>query len=383
MTANAGRIEMAVCVVGIYVCFLSWGILQERVTTTPYKDDQTGSARKFKYFVFLNVVQSIIASGVAFVCMYLKGEAVLFPSVPLRNKYIQIAIISVCAAPFGYGREKNCSSSSYTVLTASLKYIDYPTMILGKTGKLVPVMLMNIILYRKSFPWQKYLVVVLITAGMSLFMLANPKDSHKKQNSGAAPVPLLLKLWGIALLSVNLLLDGVTNSTQDEICRTFRHVTGISMMLWMNVFASTIMCVFLACSDPFTHELSGALTFAATHPRVLVDVLLFGVCGAVGQCFIFHTIERFGAMFLVTVTVTRKMGSILVSVFLYGHPLVLWQWVAVGLVFAGIFCESYFGKGHRKGGEKTSHEIRGSDSGTTVVDEKRNEHSQPGIRKRK
>ncbi|KAJ3010883.1 UNVERIFIED_CONTAM: UDP-galactose transporter [Siphonaria sp. JEL0065] len=368
-------LEKSLCVIGIYLCFFSWGILQERVTTTQYVDEETGEKRKFKYFIFLNVIQSILASLVAWAYLSGRGMKVQLPSVPLRNKLVQLSIISVCAAPFGY---------------ASLKYIDYPTMILGKSGKLVPVMLMNIILYRKSFPWQKYLVVLLITAGMAMFMLMNPKGSKKTDKN--ADIPLLQKLLGILLLCINLILDGVTNSTQDEIFRTFRTLSGFHMMFFMNVFSSIIMAVFLVVSDSYTQELSNAVAFATMHPQVLYDVVLFGLCGALGQCFIFHTIERFGAMFLVTVTVTRKMGSILISVFLYDHKLVLGQWCAVLLVFAGIAVES-FAKGgkHRHGGEKqkADADIKKAakadkmglekDNGVEVLDQKRVD----GVRQRK
>ncbi|KAI8608795.1 UAA transporter [Chytriomyces sp. MP71] len=365
-TATGRTVELAICIAGIYLCFLTWGVLQERVTTKEYGREDTGVPRKFTYFIFLNVVQSMIASIVAFVYLSVRGLTVSLPSAPLRNKFIQLAFISVCAAPFGY---------------ASLAYIDYPTMILGKTGKLVPVMLMNIVLYGKSFPLQKYLVVALITAGMSMFMLMNPKG-HKKDKT--ADIPLLSKLWGITLLSINLLLDGVTNSTQDEIFRTFRSVKGTHMMFFMNLFSTAIMTLFLVGSDPFTGELSGALAFAGMHPQVLYDILLFGLCGALGQCFIFHTIEQFGAMILVTVTVTRKMGSILISVFLYGHHLVLGQWIAVLIVFLGIFLESFAKGGHGGHGAdkakvKDDKDVAAAedktglnkDDGVDVLDEKR------------
>ncbi|KAJ3073670.1 UDP-galactose transporter [Podochytrium sp. JEL0797] len=371
MPASTSKtIEQAICVVGIYICFLTWGILQERVTTKQYADAETGEKRKFKYFIFLNVIQSVIASIVALVYLKARGMTVELPSVPLRNKFVQLSLISVCAAPFGY---------------ASLKYIDYPTMILGKTGKLVPVMLMNILLYRKSFPWQKYLVVFLITAGMSGFMLMNPTKKLDKN----ADVSLSTKLYGIALLGINLLLDGVTNSTQDEIFRTFR-ISGFQMMFFMNLFSSGIMGCYLAASNTFglNNELTSAMTFCTMHPQVLIDVVLFGLCGAFGQCFIFHTIERFGALFLVTVTVTRKMGSILISVFLYDHALVFGQWCAVFLVFAGIGVES-FAKGgkHGHGSSKKKDDAEEvekmgllKDEGVDVLDEKREEN---GVRARK
>jgi solute carrier family 35 (UDP-galactose transporter), member B1 len=43
-------------------------------------------------------------------------------------------------------------------------------MVLAKSCKLVPVMLMNVILYRRAFARHKYVVVALVTVGITMFM---------------------------------------------------------------------------------------------------------------------------------------------------------------------------------------------------------------------
>lgn len=83
-------------------------------------------------------------------------------------------------------------------------------------------------------------------------------------------------------------------------------------------------------------ELFSALGFLQRHPRVLYDVLGFAACGAVGQLFIFATLERFSSLLLVTVTVTRKMLTMLLSVLWFGKRLTSGQWLGVGLVFGGV-----------------------------------------------
>jgi UDP-galactose transporter B1 len=104
--------------------------------------------------------------------------------------YLLLSIFQCLASPFGY---------------ESLKYIDYPTHILGKSCKLIPVMLMNFVLYGKIYSLKKYLIVLLITVGVSCFTLLQPKKSGKPTNNS---------LYGLMLLMVNLLIDGATNSTQ-------------------------------------------------------------------------------------------------------------------------------------------------------------------------
>ena len=52
----------------------------------------------------------------------------------------------------------------------------------------------------------------------------------------------------------------------------------------------------------------------------------------------------FGSLFLVTVTVTRKMLTMIISVVWFGHSLGGMQWVGVACVFGGIGIEAELGK---------------------------------------
>lgn len=184
------------CVLGVYACFLTWGITQERVSTTEY------NGKRFKFFIFLNLIQAMSAS-------ILSGLYGLFTfsfklNRSLTLKYVQLGLLSTLASPFGY---------------AALKHIDYPTLIIGKSCKLVPVMLMNFVLYRKTFPFYKYVVVFLITLGVSCFTLLHPQEvSAGKENS----------LYGLGLLFINLLMDGAMNSTQDKVFGRYK-VSGAHM----------------------------------------------------------------------------------------------------------------------------------------------------------
>ncbi|CAG8433903.1 12134_t:CDS:1 [Ambispora gerdemannii] len=320
-------IKVIFSITGIYVCFLTWGVLQERVSTTPYNkisnndnDDPSLKPQRFRYFIFLNMFQSFTASIVALFHLIGTGNKDIlinnFKDPHLLLRYLQVAFIQTIGSPFGY---------------QSLKHIDYPTMILGKSCKLVPVMLMNFLLYRKKFPLYKYVVVFLITLGVSGFMLLQPVSEKKRGASSNS-------IYGILLLSVSLLMDGVTNATQDQIFHKYK-VTGQQMMLSMNLFSGTLMFGWLLI--PWNLELGNAVAFCLEYPAVIKDIMLFSLCGALGQCFIFYSLQTFGSFFLVTVTVTRKLFTMLLSVFWFDHRLSFGQWVAVACVFLGIALEAF------------------------------------------
>jgi len=326
-------LELPFCILGIYGCFITWGILQENVSTVKYPSIKTGEMGRFRYFIFLNLIQSIITSVVAFFYLLSKGEKVSIPKKGLIYSYFLVALIQSSASQFGFN---------------SLKYINYPTMILGKSCKLVPVVVMNFILYRKKYPWNKYVTVILVTIGVSLFTLLKPAKANAAEKTNS--------ILGIVLLLINLILDGTTNSTQDKIFSKYK-ITSSQMMLWMNVFSSIIMTGYLLAIHPLgNHELVNAIGFVSERPEIIKHIILYGLCGAVGQIFIFYVLGNFGSIVLVTITVTRKMLSIVMSVVWFKHNLVLGQWIAVAIVFAGITLDTVVGiqQKRKKQAEKTS-----------------------------
>jgi UDP-galactose transporter B1 len=142
-------------------------------------------------------------------------------------------------------------------------------------------------------------------------------------------------MWGLFLLCTNLCIDGLTNASQDQIFRQYNQlVSGQHMMFYMNAIGSVYSACYLLL-HPYSDELQQALAFFNEHPAVIRDVLLFGFCGAVGQCFIFYTLQHYGSLRLVTVTVTRKLFTMLLSVFWFNHALTNGQWSGVALVFIG------------------------------------------------
>jgi len=190
-----------------------------------------------------------------------------------------VAITSSLASPFGY---------------ASLKHVDYITFILAKSCKLLPVMALHVTLFRRKYPLYKYCVVALVTAGVAVFTLHHPTSSKKKGADGSSA-------WGLLLLGINLLFDGLTNSTQDHIYKSYRPYTGQQMMCALNSISTVLTSVYLLISPYIATtpvgaylgmsaasggELEYAVDFIKRYPSVGWDIFAFAACGALGQMFI-------------------------------------------------------------------------------------------------
>jgi solute carrier family 35 (UDP-galactose transporter), member B1 len=186
-------------------------------------------------------------------------------------------------------------------------------MVLAKSCKLVPVMLMNVILYRRAFARHKYVVVALVTVGITMFMGFGGEGAKKQSAKGQGNSTLRHSIIGMAYLLINLILDGATNSTQDEIFARYK-VSGQQMMLWINLLC-TLLTSFISMLPlphiPVLHpsqggetELQNALEFLRTHPSIIYPLAQFALTGALGQLFIFETLQHFGSLTLVYVLST-------------------------------------------------------------------------------
>ncbi|EHY56194.1 UDP-galactose transporter [Exophiala dermatitidis] len=356
--SSPGILTLLICVSGIYASFLTWGLLQERITTTPYPVDEAAQAPQeyFRFPIVLNTIQAFFAflSGSLYLLYKTKSFKIL-PSTAALGPLLLVALTTTLASPFGY---------------ASLAHVDYLTFVLAKSCKLLPVMALHVTLFRKRYPLSKYVIVLAVTAGVALFTLYHPPKPGKQRKTQASST------YGLTLLGINLLFDGLTNTVQDHIFQSphrYGKTTGPQMMVILNLLGTLIMTLYLvvtpyippsllpAFAQPSeTHELASALAFFSRHPTVFYDVLGFAACGAVGQLFIYATLERFSSLLLVTVTVTRKMLTMVLSVVWFGKSLSHGQWMGVALVFGGIAAEAYIQ--HREKQEKERHKRHNMDS---------------------
>lgn len=359
--------------------FLLWAVAQERLSV-PFQHIDGQSTDKFKSALFLGTCQSFLSSLSALAYILIRGKSGsslssllgldLASMVQTNNsshsktngssstkvnghshsssahlhtysstskalllRYLQVSAFITLAAPFGF---------------AALSYITYPTMVLGKSCKLVPVMLMNFVMYRRRFAPHKYIVVAMVTAGISVFMgFGNEKPSKASSNGEQGSHSQLI---GILYLFINLILDGAVNSTQDEMFARYK-VTGQQMMFWINIFCTLLTTALgtlplphipvLHPSSGLQSEFANAIGFIRTHPSAIIPLVQFSLTGALGQLFIFETLQHFGSLTLVMITLTRKMFTMILSVVVYDHRLTLGQWAGAAIVFWGISVEAW------------------------------------------
>ena len=273
------ELKLVTTVAILYVCFVSWGYLQEKITSTVYMSHDTSTEYRWKYPIVLNCLMALAACCTASIAEY-----IIQPSNPSPAPFLSFmkpAMSCALASPIGY---------------MALEFINFPLMILAKSSKPVPVMFIGILFYKQQYTWFKYVSVVLICGGIILFSAfkAHHGDSHRS---------LMDEITGISLILLNLFLDGYTSNQQDYIFHKYK-TPSETMMKNVNFFQCLFMLIFLLAGLGIggdASELAGAYKVLTESSQVGYDILLFCLCASIGQLFIFSIMKDFGSLVWITV----------------------------------------------------------------------------------
>ena len=99
------------------------------------------------------------------------------------------------------------TAGSYTLAMVSsntaLEFVPYPTQVLCKSCKPLPVLFFGVLFAGRRYHWRKFLYITLIVAGMAIFMY-KPKHSGKFDvlNFGKGEI-LLVSLTGKSMLIIS------------------------------------------------------------------------------------------------------------------------------------------------------------------------------------
>jgi len=318
------NVRLALCVAGIMGFFVVYGLLQERIMTTPYSiDPVTGEKAFFRDSTFLVLSNRLFAAAFAVLMVLRRGESL--KNVAPLHKYAGVSLSNFCATWCQY---------------EALKYVNFPTQTLGKCGKMMPVMLVGTFISAKKYSVKDYGIAISITAGCVIFMLTGEISS--KVGAGNTP-------YGLILMAAYMFFDSFTSTFQEKMFKGYTMST-YDQMIYVNGFSAILsICVLLVNGG-----LSSAIAFSTAHPQLLFDSTLLSVCATLGQMVIYYMIKEFGALIFSTVMVTRQVVSIILSCVIYLHPLTTTQWLSAALVFGTLYYkanEDRLKHGHGHGGK--------------------------------
>nr|CAH0103090.1 unnamed protein product [Daphnia galeata] len=307
-------ISLTYCCVGLQISYLLWGILQEKIMTREYTDgDKIEQFTDSQFLVFVNRILAFMFSGI----------------------YLLLTHQNVHRTPlYKYSFCSVSNTLSSWCQYEALKFVSFPTQVLAKSAKVIPVMLMGKLVSRAQYKNYEYATAVLISVGMTAFLLGSGGD--KKGNN-------VTTVSGALLLCGYLIFDSFTANWQSALFKEHKP-SSIQMMCGVNLMS----CLFTSASLVQQGGFFYSLSFASRHPVFIMDCLLTAISSALGQLFIFATISKFGPVVFTIIMTVRQGLSILLSCLLYKHHLSGMGILGVFVVFLAIFLRIYYAQQHKK-----------------------------------
>ncbi|XP_057321973.1 adenosine 3'-phospho 5'-phosphosulfate transporter 1 [Microplitis mediator] len=298
---------LAYCFFGLQISYLTWGYFQEKIMTQEYvsSNGEKGHFKDSQFLVFVNRILAFTVSGLYL--FIIKQPRHITP----LYKYSYCSLSNILSSWCQY---------------EALKFVSFPTQVLAKASKIIPVMIMGKLVSRKTYEYYEYVTAALISVGMTLFMLGSADDVNDKVTT----------ISGVILLAGYMALDSFTSNWQEALSKEYGP-TSIQMMCGVNLFSCLLTATSLLQQSGFTNS----VCFLIKFPTFVIDCLLISICSATGQLFIFYTIKKFGAVTFSIIMTIRQGLAILLSCFIYDHQITIYGVIGILIVFGSIFLRNY------------------------------------------
>ena len=73
------------------------------------------------------------------------------------------------------------------------------------------------------------------------------------------------------------------------------------------------------------------------YPGALWHLIGIGFLQVIGQISIYYIVANFKQHIFPLIATTRKILTVILSIFLFSHDVNTMQWIAIGVVFSGMF----------------------------------------------
>ncbi|CAP28785.3 Protein CBR-PST-2 [Caenorhabditis briggsae] len=282
----------------IFILYLGYGYMQELIFKLP-------GMKPFGWT--LTLIQFVIYSG----CGY--AECAVWHN---TKRMIPWRIYGVIAF--------------FTVATmglsnASVGYLNYPTQVIFKCCKLIPVLIGGILIQGKRYGWIDISAAILMSLGIIMFTLADNKVSPNFDSRG------------YIMISGALLADAVIGNIQEKNMKKYGGSSN-EVVLYSYGIGSVFIFTYVVLSG----EIFSAIPFFLENSwKTFGYALIFSFLGYLGVNVVLTHIKVFGALVAVTVTTLRKALTIILSFLLFSKPFTIEYVYAGSVVMLAIYLNLY------------------------------------------
>jgi len=220
---------------------------------------------------------------------------------------------------------------------AALAYnISMPLQMIFKSGSLLANMILSVLVLKRSYTWQKYLSVGMISVGITICTLMSARPSNSAQVEFTYE-EYMKWLWGIFLLVAGLLMAARLGIYQEQLASKYgKHPQ--EMLFYSHALS---LPGFLLLSRGIQEQVTILNQtelldiFGLSVPTVwwlmLLNVLTQYICAR----SVYLLVTEMSSLSVTVVLTLRKFVSLLISIFYFKNPFTMYHWIGAVLVFGG------------------------------------------------
>ncbi|GAA93841.1 uncharacterized protein L969DRAFT_92244 [Mixia osmundae IAM 14324] len=329
---------------GIALLFLysMYGVLQEKIMKTEYGARQERFTSS-SVLVLCNRLLSLTV-GVLLTIMPRKRNSTLSD-----DSTSMLAALAPQSAWTAYAAVAGCNFLSTFSQYEALKYVSFTAQSIAKCSKMVPVLLVGALVYKKAHKTREWVAGATVLLGCACFVVSRPASAQTSHHGAAASgeSTVWTAACGMLLLLSYLFFDAMTSTTQESVfgkmpvaAKANPFARGgpiIDQMIYVNICSAAI--AFCACIASVKANLLPSLALIVSTPALAFDVLMLSMTATCGLIVLFNTIALYGALTSAMIMTLRQFISIILNAALFGNFAVigLLGWAGVGLVASGVW----------------------------------------------
>lgn len=295
-------LQFAVCAGGVFAFTLVYGYLQELISV------QLLNRKIGLFLAFFQFVGYVICSFILRVFVHKKSIAteknsflVLTAQNGLLKMYIGISLLRA----FDLG-----------MTNMAMQYINYPAKTLLKSSKTLWTMLFGLLIVKKRYSRTEYAAVLLMVAGLALFL-------HADATSSAVFEPL-----GILMLIASLMSDGIISNLSESLMSTYNvcqdeYIFCMYSLSTIVIFVAALAKGHLLVGVRFLmmpgtiEEIEAGLIPTWSVGGKLTVMILFSTFGFFGSSCSAAITKHFGALAMSITSTARKAATLFFSFLLF------------------------------------------------------------------
>ncbi|CAD5234643.1 unnamed protein product [Bursaphelenchus xylophilus] len=281
----------------VFVCYCGYGFMQELI----FRKD---GMKPFGWY--LTLIQFCIYS------LFSTAEAKMTTDnirrIPMQT-YFQLAFYTV---------------ATMGLSNASVGYLNYPTQVIFKCCKLIPVLVGGILIQGKRFGFYDVMAAGLMSLGLIFFTLA---DNSVSPNFDPR---------GYFMITLALVADAIIGNVQEKAIKAHQ-APNCEVVL----YSYSIGSVYIFIGTLLSAEFFDAFSWFAENPSQYGNAVIFSVLGYLGISVVLTLVRTYGALIAVTVTTMRKAVTIVLSFLFFSKPFTLNYLWSAGLVVLAIYLNIY------------------------------------------